>query len=442
MKNRRVSWLGILVLGLLVISLLAMFGCSTKTTTTAAPVTVTATTTAVATTTATATATAAPVTVIATPPPPKILKIGLVAWLGWPLGIDMVHGIQLMTERVNKSGGLKIGGDTYQIQTIVYDNNNSQTTAVSAVNKLVFEDKVKFICSDVFFVDAWLPITEANKVVVCAGTSVPSIFDSKIHYAFQTGFINCFSAQMTGWIAKNYPNVKNVVVGLPDTQDGHNYLTSYMAQGSIYKFNVTPIFYPPTATDLSALGTKVKQLNPDAFEAAAGGPIAASLALKAAYQAGYSGIRILSATVPAMTLTSILPPDAFNNFVVAAYPVEFDPALTQAGKDFKADYIAKYGKWDGPEVSFTADWACLSTALQQAGTLDPDAVAKIISGGLKFEGPTGPAQMVSRMDMGNSKTVDSVTTYYVKKVVDGKPVLIDTVNIDDAVANFNKVFNK
>jgi len=59
---------------------------------------------------------------------------------------------------------------------------------------------------------------------------------------------------------------------------------------------------------------------------------------------------------------------------------------------------------------------------------------------MKFEGPTGAGQMVSRPDLGNERTVDSVTTTYLKTIKSGKPVLIDTVNLDEGIKYFRLAF--
>ena len=46
-------------------------------------------------------------------------------------------------------------------------------------------------------------------------------------------------------------------------------------------------------------------------------------------------------------------------------------------------------------------------------------------------------QMVSRLDLGNERTVDSIGTYYIKKINNGKPELIGTISIEDALKYVN-----
>ncbi len=120
--------------------------------------------------------------------------------------------------------------------------------------------------------------------------------------------------------------------------------------------------------------------------------------------------------------------------MAGAWPVEFDPALTQQAKDFKAAWLAQYGKWEGPEIQGIAQWSCLMTALQQAGSLDTDKVAAVIDNGLKFESPLGLSVMIARPDLGNNRTVDSIVGYATKKISGGQPVFLHTITLDEAAS--------
>src|SRR4030042_378424 len=81
-------------------------------------------------------------------PAPKTLKIGVIVFMGWSLGADMVKGIELMAELVNKKGGLAIGEDKYNIELIKYDSKFVPETARAAAERLIYQDKVKLIIGD------------------------------------------------------------------------------------------------------------------------------------------------------------------------------------------------------------------------------------------------------------------------------------------------------
>ena len=122
-------------------------------------------------------------------------------------------------------------------------------------------------------------------------------------------------------------------------------------------------------------------------------------------------------------------------------PVEFDPATTPIAAQFKKDYIALKGSWDGPEIQGETGWEILRAALIKAGSTDPDKVMAVIYNGLTFEGPQGPGQMIARPDLGNSNTCESAVGYPMKTIKSGNPVQIGTITTADAVKYLQAVFH-
>ena len=200
------------------------------------------------------------------------------------------------------------------------------------------------------------------------------------------------------------------------------------------------MFYPETQQDQSALGTKIKTMNPDGFMAIAGGPIMDGLCYKAAYQAGYRGQFFANHSAPFQALAQVIPAEALEGFINMAWAVEFDNPPTEKARIFKEAWIKKYGKWDAPDIHNAANYACIRAALEKAGSLDVDKVADAISSGLEYEGPTAKFKMIDRPDLGNKRTVDSIASYYFKEVKGGKPVQIYHVSFDEALGYFRQVF--
>jgi branched-chain amino acid transport system substrate-binding protein len=370
----------------------------------------------------------------------KTLKIGVVEWLGWTVGLNRVRATEVMADKLNNDGGLKIGREKYNVKLIIYDNNGDQAASNAAVNRLIFEDKVKFILGGSLFVDGYLPTTEKNKVVVVASSMSPVIVSPDKHYGFEG--VAMIGQTIVAWrkFMRDYPDKKTVACAYPDHEGGHNMSDFTKAIFGRYGMDVTNIFYPPSAQDLSAVGTKVKTVNPDVFTVAGGGPVLDGLAIKAARQAGYTGLCYAPQPMPTMILKQIVPVDLLEGLIAGASPTEFEPALTEKAKEFKDAYIAKKGKWDFPELRTFDVWSCLTAALEQAGSLDTDKVAAVISNGMKYEGVTGSFQMVPRRDLGNSRTTDSIMSYYLKEVVGGEPKLISTVGLDEASTYFTDFF--
>jgi ABC-type branched-subunit amino acid transport system substrate-binding protein len=286
----------------------------------------------------------------------------------------------------------------------------------------------------------WLNVTESNKILVAGNTADYKVsMDPGINYAFNPQFSTTMSTIAIGWFCKNYPDLtKNYVIAYPDDQRGHIIAESVFPTWGVFGVKPNNVFYPPTAQDLSSLGTKVRTLNPAAFSAEGGGPLSDGLVLKAVYQAGYKGQLFGSMAEPALTLAQVASPDALEGMISTAWPVEFDPAFTKTAQQFKDAWIAKFGKWEGPEILCSGTYSGLRAGLQQAGSTDVDKVASVIFTGMKFEGPTGAGQMISRPDLKNSRTIDSVASINIKQIKGGKPGLFTTIGVDDGLNFFLK----
>jgi len=372
-------------------------------------------------------------------PGEKILKVGALTNLGWPLGVDFKKFLDVAVPIFNEKGGLAIGGERYKIDLNLYDTKMNPETGRAAVERLVHRDKVKFILGDET-IDAWLPVTESEKVLVIATTPSPAIFNPKNRYAFQASHLHTQSAVLWGWFAENYPNVKTVINVYPDHRIGHGENEKARMLATIYGMqNLDTIFYPPPTTDFSAIATKVKRLNPDLFVTSAGGPVQDPLLLKSLYEAGYKGKRFMTVSLPVGRLAKVIPLEMVEGMINGFYAVNME-SPPPAAKEFKEAYIAKYGSWDEPDILYVNEWYCLIAGLQQAQSLDPDKVAAVIGNGMKFEAMGVPAMMVRSPVAENKRTVDLLLTYYVKKIETGKAKLIATISLDDGLRYDKKAY--
>jgi len=152
-------------------------------------------------------------------PTVKELKIGSLAVLTGPgsSGVapqdDGVHGA---AEWINENGGLTINGEKYLLKVITEDTKDSTEGMVAATNKLVYQDKVKFILNctpSLTILKAALPMLEENKVIVFngEGLGVPDFILPEFTYEFYSPM--CTSAYMCSMDAfkKLYPEVKTFV---------------------------------------------------------------------------------------------------------------------------------------------------------------------------------------------------------------------------------------
>jgi branched-chain amino acid transport system substrate-binding protein len=373
----------------------------------------------------------------------KTLKVGIVGMFSSASTLEWINAIKLMAELDNKNGGLAVGGDKYKVEIVDYDNNNnSQNAEIAAINRLVYQDGVKYVVGQAQYESAWLPVTEQNKVIVMNANNSYNISNLPMYkYCFAASGVNSSMSAITGWFAKNYPEeMKSLVLAFPDNQMGH--FLNDMVGGTWKAFgaNPTTIYYPASQQDLSSLGTKVVSMKPGIFMGMAGGAVDDGKILNAAYQAGYKG-KMISVTLSSfLAMKAAIIPEAFEGFTSAGTPFDFDPPLVQAAVDFKAAWIAKYGKWEGADVAFAQNYSALRAAWVQAGSVDTEKVAEVLSNGLEYESLFGPMQMISRPDLGNDRTTDSVQTYYIRQTQNGQPKLVATISPEEALSYMRLAF--
>jgi len=367
--------------------------------------------------------------IVSADPGEKTLKIGCLENFEFPLGMDCVNELKAIVPVYNKKGGLVIKGERYNIDVITYNSKFDTPTAKAAVERLIYRDKVKFIIGDET-TDAWLPVTESNKVLVVATSPSPAILNPKLKYVFQASSLHTNPPSVWGWFTEKYPGMKTVVAAFTDDLKGHaeaNHLEHLCKTFGQKLLDV--IFYAPDTTDFSAIATRLAKLNPDVYTTCAGGPVQDSLSMKAMKESGWKGQIFLYVALSPEAIGKVISLDMVEGMMAVMLGTELDPPPPVA-KEMKDAYIAKHGKWPTPVILHINAWYCLMAALEQAQSLDPDKVAAVIGNGMKFETPQAPAMMISRPDLGNPKTVDALYEAYIGRVRGGKAELIDTISLE------------
>ena len=78
----------------------------------------------------------------------KVLKLGASVCLTGRLakiGNYVKDGYTLWMEEVNKRGGIKVGNDRYKVEIVFYDDKTDPQTGAKLTEKLITQDKVKFL---------------------------------------------------------------------------------------------------------------------------------------------------------------------------------------------------------------------------------------------------------------------------------------------------------
>lgn len=373
------------------------------------------------------------------PPAPEtgdhVFSFGCIADYTNPIGLDMVNSLNAWISATNEAGGIQIGDEMYTINMIAYDSDSSQTTAATAVERLIYEDQVDYIISDTNIVDSWLHICEENEVVALVSTLGTHLFNPDWSYVYEAGSKNSMGPAIVKWYFEQHPEVRKVFGAYPDSAESEGEMFLRLMECFAPDVEVEMSSYPADSSDLSSLGTKVVAYDPDVFFPVGGGPVLDGSVCKAARQGGFEGDMCSLSPFAAAVILNFLPVENAEGFFDIALPTEIDPPMTETAQAFRDAYTDYYGEWNYPEVVATQVYFGLIAALQEAGTTDKEAVRAVLDNGLEWDGPVGHTRMVSRPDLGNDRTVDSISDYWVKTIHEGEPVLVDGGYLDIEFAN-------
>jgi branched-chain amino acid transport system substrate-binding protein len=204
-------------------------------------------------------------------PASKDLKVGVIAALTGPapsFGLSMKEGVMLAVQEWNAKGGV-LGK---QIVPIIEDGQCDAAAAVNAANKVINQDKVKFLIGETCS-GATIPVTEitnAAKIITLAPTATnPNVTVDKSgktkDYIFRSCYIDPFQGGVLAQFAATRLKAKKAFI----MYDQGNDYTIGLANAFEAKFTaaggtiVGKETYTKTDTDFSAILAKVKNAKPE-----------------------------------------------------------------------------------------------------------------------------------------------------------------------------------
>ncbi|MBI4589870.1 MAG: ABC transporter substrate-binding protein [Candidatus Rokubacteria bacterium] len=360
------------------------------------------------------------------------LKIGVLGPLSGaaaPWGIALSRGAELRAEELNAAGGLKIAGKAYILKTIPYDHKATAAEAATTTNKLVFEDKVKFIVGNAVGAtcDAAQAITEREKVLftfVCWGTK--NVAADK-PYSFRELLSQWeVSPPLYAWIREKHPKIRRVALISPNDTSGWDTSTAVKdAAKELGMEVVADEYYERGAKDFYPLLTKILAKKPDLLELAGSTPGEGGLILKQAYELGYRGGKAWVAAFDPTRYIQIAGKEATEGLWTVGAPDLEGTYVSPGVKEFARKYRGKYG--EPATMIAVANYAgmdVVTKAMQMAGSLDPDKVLQALVKG-KFETVWGPVVIGGKARYGIDRQF--LYPFVISEIRDGKTVDISSV---------------
>lgn len=361
----------------------------------------------------------------------ETLKIGALVTLsgaGASWGQGMKNAAEIAAAQVNAKGGLEVAGKKYKVEVVAYDDKYQANEAVTVANRLVFEDKVKYIIGPVGSapVLAIQPITEKNKVIVITLGFTTKALQNDKPYTFRPNVTTVEVAQpQVEWLAKSQ-GVKKVGALFPNDETGQqiakDLAAAYKSAGADL---VATEFFERDRVDFVPLLTRIAARGVDAIELDGNSPTTAGLIVKQAREIGFTGKIVRTGGPATQEIINVAGAQAAEGMFVHT-PINPELSSTKAYADL---YAASYKHaMNGFSPAFYDGTNMLFEAMKRAGTVtDTDAVRKAMEEIKDFPGALGTLNWTGKEVYGINHQLNA--PFYVAEVVGGKEVIRATCTV-------------
>ena len=367
----------------------------------------------------------------------KTIKMGCTLPFDNSLGMDTKKALEMIIPEFNKNGGVTVQGVRYNIEPIIYDDKYTADGGRAAVERLVNEDKVKFIICQVGSapIMAGLQVTEPAKVMVMCGGASSSIIDPKNKYVFGTATWRTNLAPLFPLLMKAFPNAKTMVNLSPDDETGKALARDNAKIATAMGIQVLDnIYYPRSTQDFAPFATKIVALKPDIMDypgAVAGTQF--GLQFKALYEAGFKGAHVSPMAPNPVEIFAVAPKESMEGLISVISAADI-PNPTPLAQQYKDAWTAKYGQWSNASLNWIPAFYAFVEAIKKADSVDPEVITAYLSAnGLSWQGPSGSAMLVKRPDLGNNRFCDTCASLDFGIFKNGNYEYLGTVSAEDAL---------
>jgi branched-chain amino acid transport system substrate-binding protein len=354
----------------------------------------------------------------------EVLKIGGIGPLsggGTAWGLAAQRGIELAIDDLNAAGGVKAGGKTYKLELIMYDDQYTGQGGKAAAERLVNQDKVKFIIGPVGSPPALgvISVTNPAKVLALTDGYAPQILknDTPDPYNFRIYNTNIeFGPPLIKWLKQNVPEIKKVGLLAPNDAVGQSVAIPLSEDYKKQGFETVVDMFERGTKEFTPLILRMMAQKVDAFEFDGNAPGDAGLMLKQIRQAGFKG-HVMQIGGPAIDEIMEIAGPAAEGFL--SYDIfDWD---TPVGQRLRTAYEKKYGKGiiNAFMPAFYHAVLLLTESIKRADSIETDKVRTALETTDGFDaGIYGPIKWTGKESYGVNRQM--MMLYYMAEVKGGK----------------------
>ena len=322
---------------------------------------------------------------------------------GAPWGLAEKRALEYVANDWNAKGGLNVKGKNYTVKVKCYDNKYSTTETVNALNKAIYEDKVKFLSvlggANVL---AAVKKTESNNIFMFANAAGMEQITNPTHPLTFRAMINSDvlgSALYYDEIIKQY-NIKRIALIYPNDETG--YMAAETCKKTI-KLNKLQLDVVGAESinrgqlDYLSVIMKVVSMKPDIIDFTSTSPGDMARLLKQLGESGYKGLTMNSVSVQSADVLWETAKDyAKGHFMVGVFAEPPTNDYEQFTQRFLKD---SGGKSVNPVAYYMyASFDALLSTIQKEQSFDTKLVANALAS-KKWNSLYGPSMWAGKEDV-------------------------------------------
>ncbi|HSV81756.1 MAG TPA: ABC transporter substrate-binding protein [Ramlibacter sp.] len=363
----------------------------------------------------------------------ETLKIGALVTLsgpGAPWGQAMKNATELAADKVNAAGGLEVAGKKYKVEIVAYDDKYQAGEAVTVANRLVFEDKVKFIIGPTGSAPALAvhPITEKNQVMTATLGFTNKALAADKPFSFRPVITTLeFAEPQIAWLVKQH-GVKKAGGLFPNDESGQvigrDLEAAYRKAGGDL---VAKEFFERDRVDFVPLLTRLLARGIDTIELDGNSPGTAGLIAKQARELGFKGKIVRTGGPATAELVNVAGKEVTEGMMVHAV-LDLSAPATSAYID---TYTAKYKSApNGFSPSFYDFTNMLFEAMRRAGSVsDPNKVRLELEKLSGYSGVLGKLEWTGKANYGVDHQL--AVPFYIAEIKNGVEVVRARCTVND-----------
>jgi len=318
----------------------------------------------------------------------KEIKIGIVLPLtgdGAVYGIKEKEGIELAIHEKNSSGGIR----GKQIQAVFEDSKGEPSFAVSSLQKLINQDKVRIVIGDAFSSPtlAMIPVIDKNKIILMSPSASSPKLSNSSEYFFRVWPSDTAEGKVAAEAAIQRLKLGNIAILYGNNEYGLGLKTVFASTINNLggKILITET-YNEGDTDFRTQLSKIKEMMPDGIYLAGYAKEFSKILIQA---------RELNIKSQFISCGTFHEPEILRIAGKAAEGVVFiqpffdrnsaDPNVQQ----FVRNYESKFGTEAGVYAAHSYDAAKVLIMAIDSGGVTPDKIKTVLMEIKDFQGVTG-----------------------------------------------------